>query len=282
MARLQRKSTLTPEQVRRFPNGRVEVVSLDEFVVTHFFCDPGWRWSADVRPIVQTSTCQLRHLGVAIGGRLHVRIDDGTELEIGPGDAYEIPPGHDAWVVGDGVWDTYEFTSGRVFAVAPDEEDRRVATLLFTDIVDSTGQLQRVGDRRWREILLQHNERVRATLDRFRGEEVSTTGDGFLAAFDSARRAVRCAVAIQSAVEELGISIRAGVHTGEVEFVAGNVRGLAVHMAARVMAVARAGEVTVSATTMQLAEGGDVRFESLGPQELKGIAGTHEVYRLLA
>src|SRR3954454_19531571 len=113
MPRLQRKSTLTPEQIRRFPNGRVEVVSLDEFVVTHFFCEPGWRWSADVQPIVQTPTCQLRHLGVAIGGRLHVRLDDGTELEIGPGDAYEIPIGHDAWVVGDDVWDTYEFTSGR-------------------------------------------------------------------------------------------------------------------------------------------------------------------------
>jgi len=280
MARLLRKSTLTPEQIRRFPNGRVEVVSLDEFVVTHFFCEPGWRWSTDVRPIVQTPTCQLRHLGVALGGRLRVRTDDGAEMTFGPGDAYEIPPGHDAWVEGDDVWDSYEFTSGRVFAVAPEEEDRRVSTLLFTDIVDSTGQLQRLGDRRWREVLLEHNQRVRATLDQFRGDEVTTTGDGFLAAFDSARRAVRCATAIRDAVADLGIAIRAGVHTGEVEFVGGNVRGLAVHTAARVMALAGPGEVVVSATTMQLASGADFRFESLGEHELKGIAGPLEVFRL--
>ena len=281
MARLQRKSTLTPEQIRHFPNGRVEVVSLDEFVVTHFFCEPGWRWSTDVRPIVQTPTCQLRHIGVVLTGHVSVRPDDGTEAVIGPGDAYEIPPGHDAWVEGDEVWDTYEFTSGRVFAVAPEEEDRRVATLLFTDIVDSTGHLERLGDRRWREVLLEHNERVRAALDRFRGDEVTTTGDGFVVAFDSARRAVRCAIAIQSAVAELGIAIRAGVHTGEMEFVGGNVRGLAVHQAARVMALAGAGEITVSATAMQLSVGADLRYESMGVHELKGISGTHEVYRLV-
>jgi class 3 adenylate cyclase len=281
MARLLRKSTLTPEQVRRFPNGRVEVVTLDEFVVTHFFCEPGWRWSADVRPIVQTPTCQLRHLGVALGGRLRVRTDDGAEMTFGPGDAYEIPPGHDAWVEGDETWDTYEFTSGRVFAVAPEEEDRRVATLLFTDIVASTQELQRLGDRRWRELLLEHNERVRTALDRFRGSEVTTTGDGFLAAFDSARRAVRCAVAIRTAVADLGISIRAGVHTGEVEFVGDNARGLAVHMAARVMALAGPGEVAVSATAMQLSAGADLQYESLGPHELKGIDGTHEIFRLV-
>ena len=280
MARLQRKSTASPEQVRHFPHGHVEVTSLDEFVVSRIFSEPGWRWSVDVKPIAQTPSCQLRHLGVALGGRIRVRADDGTEAVISAGDAYEIPPGHDAWVEGDEAWDTYEFTSGRVFAVAPEEEDRRVATLLFTDIVDSTGELQRLGDRRWREVLLAHNERIRAALDRFRGEEITTTGDGFFAVFDSARRAIRCAIAIRMAVADLGIQVRQGIHTGEVEFVGGNVRGLAVHLAARIMAVAGPGEVVVGATTMQLAGSAELPFASIGVHVLKGIDGSYELFRL--
>jgi class 3 adenylate cyclase len=281
MSRLQRKSTLVPEQVRTFPHGRIEVVSLDEFVVSHFIFQPGWRWSTDVKPIMQTPSCQLHHLGIVLGGRLQVVTDDGAEMRFGPGDAYEIPPGHDAWVEGDETWDVYEFTSGRVFALAPEEEDRQLVTLLFTDIVDSTGSLERLGDRRWRELLLTHNQLVRTAFDRFRGREVVTTGDGFLAVFDSPGRAVRCARAIVTGVADLRIAIRAGVHTGEVELVGGNVRGMSVHFAARVMALADAGEVCVSATTMQLSAGTDLRFESLGNQELKGISGRHEIFKLV-
>jgi len=278
MGRLQRKSTLTPEQIRAFPNGRVEVVALDEFVVSHLIFMPGWRWSADIQPIVKTPTCELRHIGIALTGRLRVVTEDGTESVIGPGDAYEIPPGHDAWVEGDETWDTYEFTSGRVFAVAPDEEEAQLATLLFTDIVDSTGQLERLGDRRWREVLLAHNDRIRGALDRYRGREVVTTGDGFLATFDSPARAVRCARTIVESMADLGIELRAGVHTGEVEFVGGNARGLAVHIAARVLALAGAGRVAVSATTVSLATASDLRYVSTGRHELKGISGEHEVF----
>jgi class 3 adenylate cyclase len=280
MSRLQRKSTLSPEQVRSFPHGRIEVVSLDEFVVSHFVFQPGWRWSNDVKPIMQTPSCQLHHVGIVLGGQLHVVTDEGAEMRFRPGDAYEIPPGHDAWVVGDEAWDVYEFTSGRVFAVAPEEEERHLATLLFTDIVDSTGQLEALGDRRWREVLLTHNQIVRTALDRFRGKEVVTTGDGFLAVFDSPGRAVRCARTIIGGVADLGITIRAGVHTGEVEFLGGNVRGLAVHVAARIMALAEPGTVALSSTTAQLA-GTDLRFESMGRHELKGISGTQEIFKLV-
>ena len=99
-------------------------------------------------------------------------MDDGTEMEITDGDAYEIPPGHDAWVVGEGAWDTVEFTSARIFGVAPDEDDERVlATILFTDIVDSTATLARLGDAAWRRVLLDHNDLLRSELDRFRGRE---------------------------------------------------------------------------------------------------------------
>ena len=270
-----------PEEIRRFPRGRMEIVLLDEAVFARAVFEPGWHWGEDVKPIVGTTWCQNRHVGFAKTGRMHVRMDDGTEMLLGPGDAYEIPPGHDAWIEGDETWDAYEFTSGRVFALPPDEENRRLATLLFTDIVDSTAHLQRLGDRAWRELLIAHNERLRSTIDLFRGREVTTTGDGILAVFDGAGRAVRCAKAMGASVADIGLSIRAGVHTGEVEFVGADVRGLAVHMAARVTALAAAGEVVVSSTTMQLSAGTDLRFESLGEKELKGISGTHEVFRLV-
>src|SRR6185436_16225662 len=127
-----------------------------------------------------------RHVGYVISGVLHVQMDDGTELEIHVGDAFEIPPGHDAWVVGDEVFDTVEFTSAAVFGLMPDENESTLATVLFTDIVDSTAMLSQVGDAAWRRLLLQHNQLMRAELDRFRGREVGTTGDGFLALFDGA------------------------------------------------------------------------------------------------
>ncbi len=231
-------------------------------------------------PVVQTATCQNRHVGYVISGVLHVQMDDGTELEIRPGDAFEIPPGHDAWVVGDEVFDTVEFTSAAVFGLTPDENESTLATVLFTDIVDSTAMLSRVGDAAWRRLLLQHNQLMRSELDRFRGREVGTTGDGFLALFDGAARAVRCAKAMVSAVGELEIQIRAGLHTGEVAIAGGQARGLAVHAAARVAALAGPGEVLVSSTTRDLLDGSGLAFVSRGDHELKGLAGPRAIYAL--
>ena len=199
--RLQRKSFSGPDQVRKFSMGHVDIVNLDETSVGRFIWEPGWRWSEVVKPVVDTPSCVNRHLGYVIGGHLHVLMDDGTELDIVAGDAYEIPPGHDAWVVGDTVFDAVEFASARLFGIAPDEEDERtLATILFTDIVDSTATLARLGDKAWRRLLLDHNDALRGELDRFRGREIVTTGDGFLALFDSAARAVRCAAAMTDAV----------------------------------------------------------------------------------
>jgi class 3 adenylate cyclase len=283
MPRLQRKSFTHPDSVRTFPNGRLDVVNLDETAMGRFVCLPGWRWSEAVKPIAATDSCQLRHLGYAISGTLHARMDDGDELEIHANDAYEIPPGHDAWVVGDEPWDSVEFTSGRAYAAPADElGERTLATILFTDIVDSTATLVRLGDAAWRRVLLEHNERMRLVLDRHRGREIGTTGDGFLARFDGAARAVRCAAEMTASVEDLGIAIRAGLHTGEVELVAGNVRGLAVHAAARVAGLAGAGEVLVSETTRDLLDGSGVRFEDRGVHELKGLATPKRVFALVS
>jgi class 3 adenylate cyclase len=279
--RLQRKSFSSPDEVRTFPFGRIDIVHLDETIVGRFVCDPGWRWSKDIAPIVQTASCQNRHIGYAVSGQLHVLMDDGTEQDIAANDVYEIPPGHDAWVVGDSNWDTVEITSARIFATAPDaENDRTLATILFTDIVDSTATLARLGDAAWQRLLLDHNERLRAELDRYRGREVVTTGDGFLALFDGPARAVRCAAAMTDAVRPLGVGIRAGLHTGEITIAGGNARGVAVHAAARIAGLAGHGEVLVSGTTRDLLDGSGLRFDDRGLHELKGLDGPRQVYAL--
>jgi len=279
MPRLQRKSFSTPDQVRRFDHGRMDVIALDETMVARVYFDPGWRWSIDVKPLIQTASCQSRHLGVCLTGAMHVLADDGSELEIVPGDAYEIPPGHDAWIVGDVAFTTVEFASARTFAAdAEDESERILTTVLFTDIVDSTRTLERLGDAAWKRLLFEHNARLRALIDRFRGREIVTTGDGFLAIFDGAARAVRCAAAMAPALADLGIALRVGLHTGEIELVHGNARGVAVHAAARIMSLAGPGEVLVSGTTHELVAGAKLRFEDRGSHEMKGLTGARTVF----
>ena len=138
----------------------------------------------------------------------------------------------------------------------------------------------RLGDAAWKELLARHNEGVRIQLDRFRGVEVYTTGDGILAFFDGAARAVLCAAAIRDSALHDGLQVRAGVHSGEVERDAGNLRGVAVHAVTRIAALANPGEVLVSAPTASLLEGAGLRLEDAGEHELKGLAGARRVYRL--
>jgi class 3 adenylate cyclase len=280
MARPEAKSLRRPEQVRRFPNGRVETVSHKETTIGRFSMEPGWRWSRDVGPIAQTPTCQIHHQGVVLKGRLRVESDTGEVCEFGVDDVYDIPPGHDATVPGDETFEAIEFASARIYAM-PADGDRVLAAVLCTDIVESTSHLRRLGDYAWRELLTRHNQQTRSELNRFRGREIVTTGDGFVAVFDGPARAVRCAQAISLSVHNLGIAIRAGIHTGEVELVGSDVRGLAVHEAARVAGAATAGEVLVSATTKLLLSGSGLSFESAGIHELKGLGEASELFRLI-
>lgn len=155
-----------------------------------------------------------------------------------------------------------------------------LVTVLFTDIVDSTATMERVGDEAWRDLLGIHNTRLRDQLNEFRGREVATTGDGLLAVFDSAIRAVRCAAAMTAAAADLGLPIRVGMHTGEVDVVGGDIRGVAVHVAARVTSLAGPDEVLLSSTTEALLEGSDVSLEDAGSHQLKGLAGARKVFRL--
>jgi class 3 adenylate cyclase len=281
MPRLQRKSFATPDQVRQFPNGRIEIVRLDEIAVGRFVLQPGWRWSKDVMPVAATRSCQLRHVGYTISGSIEVHMDDGTMLVIGPGDAYEIPPGHDVFVLGDETFDSVEFNSAQAFGLSPEEMGERIlATILFSDIVDSTVWVEKLGDRAWTELLHAHNLRIRAAIDRFRGREIGSAGDGFLALFDGAAKAVRAAQLMDPSMADLGIRVRAGVHTGEVEISGGQARGVAVHAAARVASLAGAGEVLVSGTTRDLLDGSGFTFDSRGDHELKGLRGARPIFAL--
>jgi len=160
------------------------------------------------------------------------------------------------------------------------ELDRMLATVVFTDVVGSTEHAARVGDRVWTQMLAQHHERIRALLGRFRGREIDTAGDGFLATFDGPIRAARCALEATDAVRDVGLAIRAGLHTGEVEFAGDAVRGIAVHVGARIAALAGPSEVLASSTVRDLVAGSSLTFDDAGEHELKGVPGSWHVYRV--
>jgi len=169
-----------------------------------------------------------------------------------------------------GIWDRGEWDVV--------ESERVLATVLFTDIAGSTAKLAELGDRLWRELLQQHHALVRRQLVRFSGREIDTAGDGFFASFDGPARAIRCASAIRDAVRDVGLEIRAGLHTGECEVVDGKVGGIAVHIGARVAAEATPGEVLVSSTVKDLVAGSGIQFRERGVAELKGIPGEWRLY----
>jgi class 3 adenylate cyclase len=160
------------------------------------------------------------------------------------------------------------------------EFDRVLATVLFTDIVGSTERATAIGDRAWSELLERHHQIVRVMLGRYRGAEVDTAGDGFFATFDGPGRAVRCAQAIVAAMQPLDIEVRAGLHTGEIERVGDKVGGLAVHLGARLGAVASASQVVVSSTVRDLVAGSGLHFDDLGWHDLKGVPDQWHLYRV--
>ena len=168
-----------------------------------------------------------------------------------------------------------EFLTGQQAEVA---DDRVLATVLFTDIVDSTRRAAEMGDRDWHALLDAHDAVVRSQLARFRGREVNTSGDGFLAMFDGPQRAIRCAMAIRDAVEALGIQVRAGLHTGECEIRGDDIGGIGVHIGARVSALAGANDVLVSSTLRDLVIGSGIEFEDRGTHQLKGVPGEWRIF----
>ena len=236
---------------------------------------------ADVLPSIHVPTLVMHRTGdtfipIEAGREVARRIPNARFLELPGTDNY-------AW---SGDWSreiepvleaVEEFLTG---SRRPREPDRVLATVLFTDIVGSTEHAARLGDRGWRELLGRHDAIVREQLVRWRGQEVKTVGDCFLPTLDGPARAVRCADAVAAAVEPLGIDVRVGIHTGECERIGDDVGGIAVHIGARVCALAQAGEVLVSSTVRDLVVGSGLEFEDRGARELRGVPGEWRLFAL--
>lgn len=282
MAGLQKKNLDAPDERVELEGMQADVVQLGDASISRNVFQPGAHCALGGRRMVGNhraeESCPAHHTGFLVQGLLRVETDDGSTMDLRPNEVFNIPPGHDGWVVSDHPVIAINWSGVRTWLPELDSGDRVLATLLFTDIVSSTEMAVRLGDRAWRELLGRHNVDVRNRLDRYRGREVATTGDGFLAVFDGAARAIHAAMAIRDGARALELQIRSGIHTGEVEIVGDDVRGVAVHEAARISAAASPGEILVSSTTRQLASGGELDFEERPAEELKGLAGTRTLY----
>jgi len=264
-----------PEETVELEGIREEAVEIGDFTVARVVAQPGWRWSKHVRPSVGGDWCQVRHVGVLVSGQLGILFPDGTEVVYGPDDILDIPPGHDGYTVGDEPCVQIDWAGNRPFFASflIGSRSRVLATLLLTDLVDSTAVAARLGDVRWRELLSTHFAGARAELERYGGREVKTTGDGLLATFDSPGQALRCAVAIRRVANRDGLHLRAGVHVGEVDVVGDDVRGVTVHEASRIMSAAGDDEILVSDLTRALAGSSGLGFQDRGTHTMKGLDG---------
>lgn len=243
-----------------------------------------WVTRIDVRSVL--ASIRVPTLVLQRAGARHHRAAFGRFLgEQIPGARYVELPGVDTFPFHAGDFqplldEVEEFLTG---TRSPQVRDRRqLATILFTDIVGSTGLAAERGDAAWRELIHRHDDVVRAELERYRGRELSQTGDGFLALFDGPARAVTCAARVGEALRELGIPIRAGLHSGEVELANGAARGLAVHIAARVLTHADADAIVVSSTVRDLVVGSGIEFVDRGEHELRGVPGRWRLYSVTA
>ena len=233
----------------------------------------------DVRPIlpsIRVPTFIIHRQGdvrvsVEAGRFMARQIPNAKYLEL-PGSDHMLWTGETERVLDE----VEEFLTGSRSAI---ESDRVLATVLFTDIVNSTKRAETIGDRAWHDVLDRHNALVRREISRHRGHEVRTMGDGFLATFDGPARSIRCALAINEGVEALGLQVRAGLHTGEVEMAEDDLSGIAVHIASRVATMAKPGQVLVSNTVRDLVAGSNIRFHDEGSHSLKGLT---ESVRLFA
>jgi class 3 adenylate cyclase len=268
-----------PDERIELPFLRSSILAIGGLTLAHDVHQPGWRWSEHVRPTVGGTTCRVRHLGYLIGGRVRVRLDDGEEFEVGPGEAVDIPAGHDAWVVGDEAAEMLSWTGARTWiSPAVGLNERILVSLLFTDVVSSTTVARSMGDQAWSDTIATFDVAIADAITRHGGRLIKSTGDGALAAFDGAARAIRAGVAIRAAAAARDLAVRTAIHTGDVETTGDDLRGLAIHEASRVMALAGPGDILVSTTTRELAGDAGIDFEDRGEVELRGFDGRRRIW----
>jgi class 3 adenylate cyclase len=275
----QTKNFSDPDETLTLIKGSAATVRIGELTVGRLVLEPGYRYSEHTAPQAGTVSCQFHHVGVGISGAARFRMDDGSEFDVRAGDLFDIPPGHDTWVLGDEPAVSFIWGGWRGWG-KPTDGERILTTILMTDIVGSTDRAAALGDSAWGQLLERHHAAVREVLQRYRGTEIDTAGDGFLTMFDGAARTIRAAMDIRTSLHAVGLEIRAGIHTGEVEVVPGGIRGLAVHETARIMALGGAGDILVSSTARELSAGSDFAFEDHGVHRLKGIAAPRQVFAL--
>jgi class 3 adenylate cyclase len=267
------------DERRDFDEGFLDLITIGGMTMGRETLTPAWSWSRHVKPLAGSERCEFHHVGYQLSGRWMVEDRDGLQLEIKPGDIFDTPPGHDAWVIGDEPCITIDFQGIADWALRGPSL-RTLVTVLFADIVDSTGTIARIGDAGWRGLKSQYDEKVSTVLSEYGGLLVDTAGDGLFARFGSAAATLRAAKAIVAAAERVGLPTRVGVHTGEVELKGSDVSGMAVHIGARVMALAGPGEVLVTSTTRDLTIDSGFSFEEKGVHELKGVSGGRTLYAL--
>lgn len=270
-----KRSFETPSERFVAPGIVADVVELADSAISRVVYEPGVHC-----PQIShegKATCTAHHTGVVLQGKLHVEMADGSVLEIGPNEVFDVPPDHDGWAIGEMPLLAVSWAGFRSWA--PERNGERVLlTILVSDIVGSTEMAVAMGDAEWKESLARHYRGVRDILDRHRGREVGTTGDGFLAAFDGAGRAVEAAVRIRDRSADEGLPVRVGIHSGEVEVVGDDLRGVTVHETTRIASAAGANEILVSGITRALAAGATFEFEPRGSHQLKGFAEPRDLF----
>jgi class 3 adenylate cyclase len=278
VAELRFKNLGDPDETIELPGVVQHQVDLGDLTVGRVVHEPGWRWSTHVRPEVGGDWCQARHVGVVLSGRLGVVLEDGTTREFGPDDVYEVPPGHDGYVIGHEPCVVLEWSGLRAFTGFRAGQGRSLATLLLTAVANPTETANRLGDLAWREALSAHLESARSELERFGGTEVKTLGDRLLATFEGPAQALRCAASICRAAARHDLEVRAGVHVGEVELAGDELRGQALHETAAITQQAEPGETLVSETTRTLALASGIAFEERGTRTLDGLPGEWRLF----
>lgn len=277
------KNLREPDETIRFPLITEDLVDVGDITVGRTIQEPGWRWSTHTRPLVGGDRCQARHVGVVLSGRFGVELQDGTTLEFGPDDVYDIPPGHDGYTIGDEPCVLIEWSGLRAFAgFRPGPRGRVLATLLLTELIEPHDSGIRFGEIAWRERMSAHLEMTRAELERHGGNEIKTTADGLLARFEGPAQALRCAAAIRRSAAQADLGVRSAIHVGEVDVVGNDVRGASVRAVARILAHAGENETLVSDVARALTLASGFSFDARGTHALQGLPGEWPLFAFAA